>query len=51
MNNHEIYCYFWIRFKGLATLPFFEDITKWILINKKGDAKQFIRRNKWICSV
>ena len=48
MNNHAIYCYFWVRFEGLAALQFFEDITKGIPINKKGGAKQLIRKNKWI---
>ena len=48
MINHEIYYCFWVRFESLATLPFFKDITKGMLINKKGETKQLIRRNKWV---
>ena len=48
MNNYEIYYYFWIIFEGLTTLAFFVNITKGMLINKKGEAKQLIRRNKWV---
>jgi len=37
-----------MRFEGLATLPFFENITKGkgMLINKKGKVEQLIKRNK-----
>jgi len=48
MNNHEIYYCFCIIFEGLAILPFFEDITKMMLINNKEGEKQLIRTNKWI---
>ena len=49
MNNHEIYCYFWVRFEALATLSFFEDITKGdTKIDKKGKANQLIRRNRCV---
>ena len=48
MNKQEIYDCFWVRFESHATLLFLKTLQRGMLTDKKGEANQLFRRNRWV---